>query len=56
LKQIAEVSKEVTNVRDCVKAFEGSSDFQNDGKQKIAIGETIMRLLLKLDTIQVHDS
>ncbi|GAU41729.1 hypothetical protein TSUD_349900 [Trifolium subterraneum] len=57
LKQIAEVSKEVTHVRDCVKAFEGSSDLQNDGKQKIAIGETIMRLLLKLDTIQgLHPS
>ncbi|XP_045788409.1 BAG family molecular chaperone regulator 6 isoform X2 [Trifolium pratense] len=57
LKQIAEVSKEVTHVRDCVKAFEGSSDFQNNGKQKIAIGETIMRLLLKLDTIQgLHPS
>ncbi|KAK2406928.1 neurofilament medium polypeptide [Trifolium repens] len=57
LKQIAEVSKEVTQVRDYVKAFEGSSDFQNDGKQKIAIGETIMRLLLKLDTIQgLHPS
>ncbi|WJX86889.1 Large proline-rich protein bag6 [Trifolium repens] len=57
LKQIAEVSKEVTHVRDYVKAFEGSSDFQNDGKQKIAIGETIMRLLLKLDTIQgLHPS
>ena len=54
LKQIDEVRKEVTDVRDRVQAFERSSDLQNDDKQKIAIGETIMRLLLKLDTIQVH--
>ncbi|KAG2380262.1 BAG family molecular chaperone regulator [Vigna angularis] len=52
LKQIDEVRKEVTNVQDRVQAFERSSDLQNDEKQKIAIGENIMRLLLKLDTIQ----
>ncbi|XP_061349801.1 BAG family molecular chaperone regulator 6 [Gastrolobium bilobum] len=52
LKQIAEVSKEVNDVRDRIQAFEGSSDLQNNDKQRIAIGETIMRLLLKLDTIQ----
>ncbi|RZC19342.1 hypothetical protein D0Y65_006242 [Glycine soja] len=34
-----------------VQAFERSPELQNDDKQKIAIGETIMRLLLKLDTI-----
>lgn len=57
LRQIGEVSKEVTDVRERVQAFEGHSDFQNDDKQKIAIGETIMRLLLKLDTIQgLHPS
>ncbi|KAK7349468.1 hypothetical protein VNO77_06856 [Canavalia gladiata] len=57
LKQIDEVNKEVTNVRGRVQAFESSSDLQNDDKQKIAIGETIMRLLLKLDTIQgLHPS
>ncbi|KAL5171675.1 BAG family molecular chaperone regulator 6 [Glycine soja] len=57
LKQIDEVRKEVTDVRDRVQAFERSSDLQNDDKQKIAIGETIMRLLLKLDTIQgLHPS
>ncbi|RDX86832.1 BAG family molecular chaperone regulator 6, partial [Mucuna pruriens] len=52
LKQIDEVRKEVTDVRGRVQAFERSSDLQNDDKQKIAIGEIIMRLLLKLDTIQ----
>lgn len=57
LRQIGEVSKEVTDVRERVQAFEGHSDFQNDNKQKIAIGETIMRLLLKLDTLQgLHPS
>jgi len=53
LRRIGEVSKEVTYVRERIQAFEGHSDLQNDDKQKIAIGETIMRLLLKLDTIQV---
>ena len=53
LKQIAEVSKELTDVRGRIQALEHSSDLQLDEKQKIAIGETIMRLLLKLDTIQV---
>ncbi|KAK7389876.1 hypothetical protein VNO78_25172 [Psophocarpus tetragonolobus] len=57
LKQIDEVKKEVTNVRGCVLAFERSCDLQNDDKQKFAIGETIMKLLLKLDTIQgLHPS
>ncbi|TKY64011.1 BAG family molecular chaperone regulator 6 [Spatholobus suberectus] len=57
LKQIDDVRKEVTDVRGHVEAFERSSDLQNDDKQKIAIGETIMRLLLKLDTIQgLHPS
>ncbi|KAJ1429545.1 IQ motif, EF-hand binding site [Sesbania bispinosa] len=57
IKQIAEVSKEVTDIRGRIQALEDSSDLQNDDKQKIAIGETIMRLLLKLDTIQgLHPS
>lgn len=57
LKQIDEVRKEVTDVHGRVQAFERSSDLQNDEKQKIAIGETIMRLLLKLDTLQgLHPS
>ncbi|MED6160628.1 Large proline-rich protein bag6 [Stylosanthes scabra] len=57
LKQIAEVSKELTHVKGCIQAFEHSSDLQNDEKQRIALGENIMRLLLKLDTIQgLHPS
>lgn len=55
LRQIAEVSKEVTYVKDRIEAFEDSSNLQIDDKEKLAIGETIMRLLLKLDTIQVCD-
>lgn len=57
LRQIDEVSKEVTYVKDRIEAFGGSSNLQTDDKEKLAIGETIMRLLLKLDTIQgVHPS
>ncbi|KAL2336100.1 hypothetical protein Fmac_010546 [Flemingia macrophylla] len=55
LKQLDEVRKEVTDVQGRVQAFGRSSDIQNDEKQKIAIGETIMRLLLKLDTLQGLD-
>ncbi|XP_058743936.1 BAG family molecular chaperone regulator 6-like [Vicia villosa] len=56
LRQIAEVSKEVTNVKDRIEAFGDSSNLQIDDKEKVAIGETIRRLLLKLDTIQVCES
>ncbi|XLR52832.1 hypothetical protein HN51_021049 [Arachis hypogaea] len=53
LKEIAEVSKELTNVKTSIQAFEHSSDLQNDEKQRIALGENIMRLLLKLEIIQI---
>ncbi|KAK4266930.1 hypothetical protein QN277_023788 [Acacia crassicarpa] len=57
LKQIAEVSKHVTDVRGSIQALEASSNEQIDEKEKVTIGETIMRLLLKLDTIQgLHPS
>ncbi|KAE9605362.1 hypothetical protein Lal_00025110 [Lupinus albus] len=57
LKQLAEVRTEVTDVKARVQAFEYSSNLQSDDKQRIAIGETIMRLLLKLDTVQgLHSS
>ncbi|KAI9110056.1 hypothetical protein K1719_019097 [Acacia pycnantha] len=57
LKQIAEVSKHVTDVRGSIQALEASSNKQIDEKEKVTIGETIMRLLLKLDTIQgLHPS
>lgn len=54
LKQIAEVREQVADVRNRIQALESSSDTQRDDKQKLLIEETIMRLLLKLDTIQVR--
>ncbi|KAI5345743.1 hypothetical protein L3X38_013620 [Prunus dulcis] len=51
LKQIAEVREQVGDVRNHIASLE-TSDLQNYDKQKVVIGETIMRLLLKLDTIQ----
>ncbi|XP_019462144.1 PREDICTED: BAG family molecular chaperone regulator 6 [Lupinus angustifolius] len=57
LKQLADVRTEVTDVKARVEAFEDSSNVQSDDKQRIAIGETIMRLLLKCDTVQgLHSS
>ncbi|KAF7826115.1 BAG family molecular chaperone regulator 6 [Senna tora] len=57
LKQIAEVSKHVADVKHSIQTLESSFDFQNDERQRVTIGETIMRLLLKLDTIQgLHPS
>uniref|UniRef100_A0A2N9ICF7 BAG domain-containing protein n=1 Tax=Fagus sylvatica TaxID=28930 RepID=A0A2N9ICF7_FAGSY len=52
LKKIAEVHQQVTDVRNRIQNLESSSDLQRDDKQKLVIGETIMRLLLELDTIQ----
>ncbi|PQQ06165.1 BAG family molecular chaperone regulator 6 [Prunus yedoensis var. nudiflora] len=51
LKQMAEVREQVGDVRNHITSLE-TSDLQNYDKQKVVIGETIMRLLLKLDTIQ----
>ncbi|CAK9153637.1 unnamed protein product [Ilex paraguariensis] len=57
LKQMAEVGEQMAEVKKCIHAFESSSDLEVDEKQKAAIGETIMGLLLKLDTIQgLHPS
>lgn len=53
LKQIAEIREQVVDVRNCIQALDSSCDVQNDNKQKVMIGETVMRLLLKLDAIQV---
>ncbi|XP_059456221.1 BAG family molecular chaperone regulator 6 [Corylus avellana] len=52
LKQIAEVRHQMLDVRNRIQILESSSDLQIDNKQIAVIGETIMRLLLKLDTIQ----
>ncbi|GFY97395.1 hypothetical protein Acr_11g0017010 [Actinidia rufa] len=57
MKQIAEVREHVGEVRSCVEALESSPRNGNDNKQMAVIGETIMSLLLKLDTIQeLHPS
>jgi hypothetical protein len=53
LKQIAEVRHQMLDVQNRIQILELSSDLQIDDKQIAVIGETIMRLLLKLDTIQV---
>jgi hypothetical protein len=53
LKQIAEVRQQMLDVQNHIQILELSSDLQRDDKQIAVIGETIMRLLLKLDTIQV---
>lgn len=53
LRQIGEVGKQVLELRNRIKDLELSSSIISiDGKQKLVIGETIMSLLLKLDTIQ----
>ncbi|CAI9277968.1 unnamed protein product [Lactuca saligna] len=48
LRQIAQVGKQVVELRNRIQDLESSMD----NKQKLIIGETIMSLLLKLDTIQ----
>lgn len=52
LRQLADVRQQVADVQNQIQVLESSSDLQRDDKQKVVIGETIMRLLLKLDTIQ----
>ncbi|KAJ7962501.1 BAG family molecular chaperone regulator 6 [Quillaja saponaria] len=57
LKQIAEVQEQAMDVRNCIQALDVGDEIQTDDKKKVIIGETIMRLLLKLDTIQgLHPS
>lgn len=53
MREIAEVSKHVSDVKGSIQDLEASSDTLNVERQRVAIGETIMRLLLKLDIIQV---
>lgn len=54
LKQIAKVREQVDEVRNRIQALESSSDLDKDDRQRLLIGEIIMNLLLKLDTIQVR--
>ncbi|KAI3449232.1 hypothetical protein Pfo_005897 [Paulownia fortunei] len=57
LKQIAKVQEQIANVKHLIQAMESSSDIQGSSKQRNIIAETIMSLLLKLDTIQgLHPS
>ncbi|KAF7129321.1 hypothetical protein RHSIM_Rhsim10G0141000 [Rhododendron simsii] len=57
MKKIVKVREQVAEIRRCVEAFESSPDISRDKKQKAVIGETIMSLLLELDTIQgIHPS
>ncbi|XP_057499773.1 BAG family molecular chaperone regulator 6-like [Actinidia eriantha] len=59
MKLIAEVREQVGSVKGRVEALENSPDISsaNKHKQMVVIGETIMSLLLKLDTIQgLHPS
>ncbi|XP_062000179.1 BAG family molecular chaperone regulator 6 [Rosa rugosa] len=51
LKQIAEIREQVADIRNQIISLE-TSDLNKDDKQRVVIGETIMRLLLRLDTIQ----
>ncbi|XP_019159354.1 PREDICTED: BAG family molecular chaperone regulator 6 isoform X2 [Ipomoea nil] len=52
LKQIASVGEKMAEIRGNIQALEHSPDKLVDNKQKNVISETIMSLLLKLDTIQ----
>ncbi|XP_051144991.1 BAG family molecular chaperone regulator 6 isoform X2 [Andrographis paniculata] len=58
LKQIAEVQNQIPEVEHHIKSMESSSSgTESKSKQRSIIGETIMNLLLKLDTIQgLHPS
>ncbi|KAG8391896.1 hypothetical protein BUALT_Bualt01G0234700 [Buddleja alternifolia] len=52
LRQIANVREQLGNVKNRIQALEVSTDIQNSSKERNIIAETIMSLLLKLDTIQ----
>lgn len=51
LKQIAEIREQFSDIRNQITSLE-TSDLKKFDKQRMVIGETIMRLLLRLDTIQ----
>ncbi|KAK4415886.1 BAG family molecular chaperone regulator 6 [Sesamum alatum] len=57
LKQIAKVREQIAEVKHLIQAMESSPDSQGNSKQRNIIAETIMGLLLKLDTVQgLHPS
>ncbi|XVE73776.1 hypothetical protein DITRI_Ditri11bG0145400 [Diplodiscus trichospermus] len=57
LKQIAKAREQLDEVRNRIQALESSFDLNQDDRQRLLIGEMIMNLLLKLDTVQgLHSS
>lgn len=57
LKQIAQAREQTEEVRNRFQALESSSGLNKDDRQLLLVGEMIMSLLLKLDTIQgLHSS
>ncbi|WCJ22675.1 BAG family molecular chaperone regulator 6 [Euphorbia peplus] len=55
MKQIAEVQEQMGELTKKIHGLESSSDLRKHQKQITFIGEMIMRLLLKLDTVQGLD-
>ncbi|KAG1330402.1 BAG family molecular chaperone regulator 6 [Cocos nucifera] len=56
LRKIAQIHEQVEDIKKQIQSFETSSKGQ-DMKQKVVMSETIMNLLLQLDTIQgLHQS
>lgn len=53
LKQMVEVRDQAAEIRMRIQALESSSDLLKNEKERVLIGEMIMRTLLKLDTIQL---
>ncbi|KAK6239764.1 hypothetical protein QUC31_005233 [Theobroma cacao] len=52
LKQIAKAREQVDEIRNRIQALESFSDPNKDDRQRLLIGEMIMSLPLKLDSIQ----
>lgn len=53
LRQIARIRKQVDEIRERIQDIESSAKLQVDEKQRVVLNETIMSLLLQLDTFQV---
>ncbi|WZY91419.1 hypothetical protein YC2023_063748 [Brassica napus] len=57
LKEIATVRKQMGDVKKRVQALELSADQHTEGKEIVVLGEMVMSLLLKLDSVQgLHPS
>ncbi|KAJ8621678.1 hypothetical protein MRB53_030207 [Persea americana] len=52
LRQIARIRKQVDEIREQIQDIESSAKLQVDEKQRVVLNETIMSLLLQLDTFQ----